>query len=684
MMRKNLVTATLCTWIAASTAINVSAQVPLTPEKLWELGRVSSEAVTPDGKYLIYGVTRYDMQANSGERNLYRIPVGGGQAEQITFAKGGESVVHVDPSGQSLVYLHGGQLWQLDLDSRESRQLTHVDGGLQNVKFSPDGKHILFSRSVPIESLRSTDKYADLPKSDAYVFHELHYRHWDTWNDGSYNHVFYATYADGQVGEPVDILAGEPYHTPQKPFGGAEDMIWSPDSQHILYVSKKEHGTAYAVSTNTDIYRYDLRTGQTINLTEGMPGYDTHPAFSPDGKRLAWLSMDEPGYEADKNDILVLDHEKNQRYNLTKDWDGTVDGFTWSADGRRIWFTAAVRGTVQLFEINLSGELAKVGRPQITQVTEGQHDINAVVGQVGQTLLVSLNTINRAPEIYRYDLAKRTLSQLTRVNDQAYESIATSRVEGRVTKASDGKDLFSWIVYPPGFDPAKKYPTLLYCQGGPQSALTQFYSFRWNLQLIAAQGYIVVAPNRRGMPGHGVEWNEAISGDWGGQAIRDYLAAIDDMAKESYVDEDRLGAIGASFGGYSVFYLAGIHEGRFKTFISHNGLFDVRSWYGTTEELFFANKDTGGPYWDPSNQQTYTKFNPVEYVHKWDTPIFIIQGGRDYRVPIEQGLGAFQAAQLQGIKSKLLYLPEENHWVLNPQNALVWQREFFDWLKETL
>lgn len=683
-MRRELLAAAVSVLMMTSTALQAETPVPLTPEKLWELGRLSPETVTPDGKYLIYGVTRFDMEANSSERNLYRIPVTGGQAEQITFGKGGESVVYMDPAGESMIYLHRGQLWRLDLLSRESRQLTDVDGGLQNVKFSPDGRHVLFSRSVQLEKLLSTAKYPDLPQSNAYIFEQLHYRHWDTWNDGTYNHVFYATYEDGRLGEPVDIMKDEPYHTPQKPFGGGEDMIWTPDGQSILYVSKKEHGTAYAVSTNTDIYRYDLRSGRTTNLTEGMPGYDQSPAFSPDGNRLAWLSMEEAGYEADKTDIIVSDQGSKKRYNLTKDWDGTVNSFSWSEDGRKIWFVAAVRGTVQLFEINMSGDISRLNASQIRQISQGEQDINGIVGQVGQTLLVTMNTINRAPEVYRFDLSKRTLSQLTRVNDEAYASIATSRVEGRVTKATDGKDLFSWIVYPPNFDPSKKYPTLLYCQGGPQSALTQFYSFRWNLQLMAAQGYIVVAPNRRGMPGHGVEWNEQISGDWGGQAMRDYLSAIDDMAQEPYVDSDRLGAVGASFGGYSVFFLAGIHEGRFKTFISHNGLFDVRSWYGTTEELFFANKDTGGPYWDPANRKTYTEFNPVEYVAKWDTPIFIIQGGRDYRVPIEQGLGAFQAAQLQGIKSKLLYLPEENHWVLNPQNALVWQREFFDWLEETL
>lgn len=343
-----------------------------------------------------------------------------------------------------------------------------------------------------------------------------------------------------------------------------------------------------------------------------------------------------------------------------------------------------MRGTIQLFQLDLGNTLQQQGASAIRQISNGEHDITGIVGQSGQHLIVTLTTINRAAELYRFDTDAGTVAKISQVNDEMYNQIASSAVISRVTKASDGKDLFSWIVYPPDFDPTKKYPTLLYCQGGPQSALTQFYSFRWNLQLIAAQGYIVVAPNRRGMPGHGVAWNEQISGDWGGQPIRDYLSAIDDVSKEPYVDSERLGAIGASFGGYSVFMLAGVHEGRFKTFISHNGLFDMRSWYGTTEELFFANKDLGGPYWDPKNEKTYQAYNPINFVEQWNTPILVIQGGRDYRVSIEQGLEAFQVAQLKGIKSRLLYLPDENHWVLNGQNALVWQREFFGWLEETL
>lgn len=669
---------------ALATAGVTEAQQPLTPEMLWQLGRVSAEAITPDGKDVIFGVTHYNLAENKAEKNLFRIPVSGGTAQQLTTGEGAESVVHTDRESGAIIYLHNGQLWQLEPGGADPKQLTDHDAPLQNVRFSPDGRHILFTKAVPLKKMHSTDRYADLPKSDAYVYDELDYRHWDTWADGKYNHVFYATYNDGELGMPIDIMADEPYHTPQQPFGGKEDVIWSNDGKSILYVSKKKIGTAYAQSTNTDIYRYELATAKTTNLTEGMAGYDQSPAYSPDGQRLAWLSMAEDGYEADKNDIVVFDKKTTKRHNLTAGWDGTVNAYLWSNDGRTIWFTAAVKGTVQLFEIRLPNNLEQVTGDHIRQISKGQHDIVGLVGQAGNQLVVSRTDMNHAAELYRFDLSSHQLAKITSVNDERYAGIVLSKVEARITKATDGKDLLSWIIYPPDFDPAKKYPTLLYCQGGPQGALSQTYSYRWNFQLIAAQGYIVVAPNRRGMPGYGVEWNEQISGDWGGQAIDDYLSAIDDMAKEPYVDTARLGAVGASYGGYSVFMLAGVHENRFKTFIAHDGLFDMRSWYGTTEELFFANKDLGGPYWDRRNEKTYTDFNPITHVDQWDTPIMIVQGGKDYRVGIEQGLEAFQAAQLLGIKSRLLYLPDENHWVLGAQNAQVWQREFFRWLDETL
>lgn len=660
-----------------------SNKLPMTPEKLWDLGRVSADGLSADGSQLIYTVSNYDLTLNKSSKSKFLIPVGGGEAKALSADFANATVLSVS-STDAILYLLDGQLWTRNLKGGDAKQLTQFEGGLENVKLSPDGKQLLFSKSVLIHTNHSADKYADLPKSNVYIYDDLDYRHWDTFNDGRFNHPFVATYTEGIIGEPIDILKDEPFYSPQAPFGGAEDYTWSPDSKAILYVCKKSFGKAYAQSTNTDIYRYELATAETTNLTKGMLGYDTNPTYSPDGNRLTWLSMKTEGYEADKNDIILFDKGSAQRFNLTADWDGTVNSFAWSKDNRKIYFTAAVRGTIQLFEIAVPNKMNQRALPPIQQISEGNFDITGIVAEHKGGLIVSSTKLTRATEIFLYRFKQKDLQPITQVNDAAYAQMADTKVESRVTKASDGQDLFSWVIYPPNFDPTKKYPTLLFCQGGPQAATTQFYSFRWNFQLIASQGYIVIAPNRRGMPGWGVKWNADISKDWGGQSIRDYLSAIDDFATESYVDKSRIGAVGASYGGYSVFQLAGLHENRFSTFISHCGLFDMTSWYGTTEELFFANHELGGPYWDAANTKAYTEFNPINFVSKWKQPILIIQGGKDFRVPIGQGLAAFQAAQLQQVKSRLVYLPDENHWVLSGHNAQVWQREFFGWLKETL
>lgn len=655
----------------------------MTAMDLWDLGRVSAEGLTADGKTLLYGVSNYILDENKFEKNLFTVSLQGQAVKQFTTTIGAESVVKVEPNGD-VVYSLNGQLWLQNINSDKAVQLTEVEGGLQNVKFSPDGRYILFTKKVLLKDYHSPNAFPDLPKSNMLIYDNLEYRHWDTFSEGMFDHLFVASYNKGEIGEPIDLLLNEPYYTPQAPFGGKEDFIWSPDSKSILYVCKKEFGTAYALSTNTDIYKYDLSTQETTNITEGMMGYDTNPSYSPNGEMLAWTSMKTAGYEADKSDIIISIPSTGQRLNLTEHWDGTVNSFIWSKDNKRIYFTAAVEGTVQLFQVQLPRDFNSRFLPVLSQVSKGHFDVTGIVGEIEEGLVVTSTTMTRATEVFLYSFKTKELRAITTVNDEKYAKLKNTKVEGRFTKASDGADLFSWVIYPPDFDPTKKYPTLLFCQGGPQSPTTLSYSFRWSFQLMASQGYIVLLPNRRGMPGWGVKWNEAISTDWGGQAIQDYLSAIDDFKKESYVDNDRIGAIGASYGGYSVFMLAGVHENRFKTFISHNGLFDMTSWYNTTEELFFANHDLGGPYWDTKNAKTYTAFNPIKHIDKWNTPILIYQGAKDYRVPVGQGLAAFQVAQLKGIKSRLVYMPDENHWVLSGQNALVWQHEFFKWLEETL
>lgn len=632
-------------WFAAGLVLvsfGSFAQNILTAEQLWKLGRVSGMGVSKDKKNVIYAVSTPSVEENKSTRKLYSIPVTGGSAKEIKS----------------------------------------TDDLLVNDRISPDGKYMLTSDAVKIKKMVASDIYPDLKKSNAYVFTSLNYRHWDTWEDGMFDHVFVSPLVNGKAGEGKDIMPGEAFDCPQKPFGGDEDFIWNPDSKRILYVTKKKFGTDYAISTNTDLFEYDIEKGTTKNLTEDNQGYDVAPAYNTKGQ-LAWLQMKRDGYESDKQDIVVSNG--SFKINLTGQRDDIhVDGFKWGEDDRTIFFWAAVDGTVQLFKVNYPG-LTKIS-VNITQITKGDFDITGVVGQVGNTLVVSRNDMNNAAELFTVDMNDGTMKPLTHVNDEVNSNLAKCKTERRFVTTTDKKKMLVWVVYPPNFDPAKKYPTLLYCQGGPQAALTQFYSYRWNFQLMASQGYIIVAPNRRGMPGHGTQWNEQVSKDWGGQVLKDYLSAIDDVSKESYVDKDRLGCVGASFGGFSVFALEGQHQGRFKTFISHDGIFDFRSMYGTTDEVFFENWEKGGNYWDKKNSVAQRSFSqsPSNFVDKWNTPIFIIQGGKDYRVPIEQGLQAFQAVQLKGIKSKLLYLPDENHWVLSAQNAMVWQREFFSWLKETL
>ena len=616
-----------------------SQQKVMTKELLWQLGRVSPIGLSEDGKYLYYKVGTPDVAENKINTAYYSVSI----------------------------------------DGKRVKNLENADGLVADKNTGPGNEYVLSHEEVKITKVLGKDYYEGVEKSDVYIYDELDYRHWDTWNNGTFNHVILT---NKKTQEKIDLLKDEPYHSPQKPFGGDEDYIWSPDGKKVIYVSKKKFGTAYALSTNTDLYEYDIDTKQTKNLTESNPGYDTHPSFSPNGD-LTWLQMKNDGYEADKNDIIV--RHRGMDINLTAAWDGTVDSYVWSKDGKKIYFTAPVDGTVQLFEVNFPG-VTKIA-VNVKQLTKGDFDVTGIVGFVDNRVILTRTDFNTATEVFSYDLKSKKWLQITHVNDALYAKIGKSKFQKRYVTTTDGKKMLVWVILPPNFDPNKKYPTLLYCQGGPQSALTQFYSFRWNFQLMAAEGYIIVAPNRRGMPGFGVEWNEAISKDWGGQPMQDYLTAIDEVSKESYVDNKRLGAIGASYGGYSIYYLAGIHQNRFKSFIAHCGVFDLESMYGTTEEVFFTNWDSGGPYWEKDNavaRKTYAEFNPKNKVANWNTPILIFHGGIDYRVPIGQGQEAFQAAQLLGIKSRFVYFPDENHWVTKPQNAKVWQGEFFRWLKETL
>ena len=659
------------TILAIAAPFLMNAQNVMTPETLWTLNKLGVTAVSPDQSSLIYSIGKTDLKTEKNNKKNYFFNIK--TAESTNLDLGKKALIQWDKNG---IYAQEGDKIYLSKDAGKTWTEFYTIGDADNIVISPDGKKVAFSKQVLVEKVMGKDKYSDVPKTTAHIYTDLNHRHWDYFNEGKYNHIFVVNVSEN-VENAKDLLEGKMWDSPQRPFGGVEDFIWSTDSSQLLYVTKPLSGAEYAKSTNTDILAYDLSSGNTKNLTESNKGYDMGPKFSPDGKTLLWMSMERDGYEADKNDIKIMDWKSQKVSNLTKNWDESVVGDVfWTADSKTIYYTTASRGTKQLFSLN-----PKTGK--IQQITKGDFDVNEILALNKNSLLVTRTDINHNPDLFSVDLKNGAMKQVTEVNKDNYSKITPGKSELKMVKTTDGKEMGVWFHYPPNFDPNKKYPTLLYCQGGPQSALTQFFSTRWNFALMAANGYIVVAPNRRGMPGWGTKWNEEISKDWGGQPMRDYLAAADFAKTLPYVDGDRMGAVGASYGGYSVFMLAGIHNNRFKTFIAHDGLFDMKSWALTTEELWFANWDLGSPTEKPL-PKAFTDFNPINFVDQWNKPIMIIQGGIDYRVPYEQGQEAFQAAKLHGLKSKFLYFPNENHWVLNAHNALVWQREFFDWLKKTL
>lgn len=651
----------------------MNAQNVMTPEILWTLKKINVQTVSPSQDALLYSVGQVNLETEKTNHENFLLNLKNNQSINLNLK--GKTPFQWDSNGiyarkENQIYLSKdmGKTWTLFYTLDKDADLAIV---------SPDGKKIAFSKEVLINKIMGKDIYKDLPKTTGYVFTDLNHRHWDHFNKGKYNHIFVVN-ADENTDEAKDIIGCNPWDCPQQPGGGQEDFTFSPDSSEILFVLKPYDGVKYMISTNTDIFSYNLNSGTVKNLTESNKGYDMNPKFSPDGKHLAWLSMATDGYEADKNELKIMELSTGKVTNITKNWDESIDGdFSWDKGGKTIYFTAAYRGTKHLFSADAKTKAIK-------QVTDGQFDVNNIYAQNKNGLVVGRTDVNHNTDLYSVNLNNGKMVQLTNVNKEIYAKITPSKSELKMVKTTDGKEMGVWFFYPPNFDPQKKYPSLLYCQGGPQSALTPFFSVRWNFALMAAQGYIVIAPNRRGMPGWGVKWNADISKDWGGQPMKDYLSAADYAKTLPYIDGSRMGCVGASYGGYSVFMLAGIHKNRFKTFIAHDGLFDMKSWYLTTDELWFANWDLGGSPYDTPVPKSYTDFNPSNFVKNWNRPIMIIQGGTDYRVPYEQGQEAFQAAKLKGLKTQMLYFPNENHWVLNPQNGLLWQREFFKWLKETL
>lgn len=650
----------------------------MTPEALWAMGRIGGMNVSPDGKKVVYTVAYYSVPENKSNREVFVMNADGSDNKQITKTGFAENEAVWIKGGTKIAFLcnesGSSQLWEMNPDGTDRKRLSDYDKDIEGFAFSPDEKKVLFISQV--KTVNSTaDKYPDLDKATGVIITDLMYKHWDEWVT-TVPHPFVADFDGKSISNPVDVMEGELFESPMKPFGGIEQLAWNITSDKIAYTSRKKTGKEYAISTNSDIYVYDLNTKQTTNITEENKGYDTNPTYSPDGKSIAWLSMERDGYEADQNRLMVMNLETGEKTFVSKDFDSNVDSYCWSADCERIYFTGVWHGESQVYQIDLANG------NKITPLTEGMYDY-ASVALLGDKLIAQRHSMSMGDEIYSIDLTgDHTVTQLTFENKHIYDQLTMGKVEERWMKTTDGKQMLTWVIYPPQFDPNKKYPTLLFCEGGPQSPVSQFWSYRWNFQIMAANDYIIVAPNRRGLPGFGLEWNEAVSGDYGGQCMKDYFTAIDEVAKEPYVNKDRLGCVGASFGGFSVYWLAGHHDKRFKAFIAHDGIFNMEMQYLETEEMWFANWDMGGAYWEKQNataQRTFAN-SPHKFVDKWDTPILCIHGEKDYRILANQGMAAFNAAVLRGVPAELLIYPDENHWVLKPQNGVLWQRTFFEWL----
>ena len=658
----------------------------LTPEALWAMGRIGSSSVSPDGKQIAYTVSYYSVKENKSHTVIYVMNADGTNNLLLTttadsevepaWIKGGSKIAFLSAASGSM------QLWEMNPDGSERKQLSSYEGGIDGFKFSPDESKVLFIAQVKYGE-RTSDLYPDLDKASGKVINDLMYKHWDEWVE-SIPHPFVAAFDGNQVGTATDILKNEPYESPMKPFGGIEQLAWSNDSKQIAYTCRKKTGLEYSVSTDSDIYLYNTENGETRNLckedaTDKNLGYDTNPKFSPDGKSIAWQSMERDGFESDRNRLCVMNLKSGVKTYVTEAFQSGVDDYSWAPDGKTLYFVGVWHATSMIHSTNLKGE--------VKQLTDGMYDYTSVAMLNNKQLLTKRHSISEADELFAVDLKKKnTVTRITKENDHIFSQLKMGKVEARWTKTVDGKDMLSWVVYPANFDPNKKYPTLLFCEGGPQSPVSQFWSYRWNLQIMAANDYIVIAPNRRGLPGFGMEWLEEISTNYGGHCMDDYLSAIDDIAKEPYVDKDHLGCVGASFGGYSVYWLAGHHNKRFKAFIAHDGFFNMEQQYLETEELWFTNWDLGGAYWEKNNpavQRSYAN-SPHLFVDKWDTPILCIHGEKDYRILASQGMAAFNAAKLRGVPAQLLIFPDENHWVLKPQNGILWQRTFFAWLDKWL
>lgn len=702
----------MCSFTIATKAYANNNNLPtdrLTPELLWSMGRIGSTVLSPDKTNILYTVTTYNISENRGYSAIYILNSETKETKKLTVnTSKSESDANFIENGRKIVFLCAddngtSQLWMMNTDGSNRKCISSEKTDVNGYLFSPDEKHVVLIHDVPTETsiIKNDD---DLPKATGMVINELMYKHWDRYVR-SVPHPFIANFDGSQVTNARDILDGQPYESPMYPFGGIEEFAWSPDSKSLAYVMRKKTGRDYAISTDSDIFLYNLETGKTknlckpenykspvVNATSSLKhqiqynenedynlGYDDKPKFSPNGKYIAWTSMKHDGYESDRTRLCVFEFSTGSKTYVTETFDSGVNDFVWDDNSKELYFSGVWHGKTNLYKTNLKGEVSKI--------TDEVCDYTLVdVDSRQNKLLTKKQSMSMADDIFFVDIKKGTSYQLTNINESIYNKLTFGEVKERWVKTVDGKQELCWVIYPPHFDKNKKYPTLLFCEGGPQSPVSQFWSYRWNFQIMAANGYIIIAPNRRGLPGFGYEWLTQISGDYTGLCMKDYLSAIDDICKEPYVDKDRLGCVGASFGGYSVYWLAGNHDKRFKCFIAHDGIFNTQQQYLETEEMWFPNWDMGSAPWvKPGGemQKVYSE-SPHLFVDKWDTPILCIHGQKDFRIEYTQAESAFNAARLRGIPAQLLLFPDENHWVLKPQNAILWQRTFFRWLDKWL
>ena len=676
-------TAALCAALSIGGAAAAEAGEPLkkwTPEAMMSLYRIGSQDLSPDGKLYVYTRSLPNVEENNSSSDLL---VGHtavtGDARVILAGSKGHSPAFIENDLIAYISTEGdhAQLALIKPDGSEKRVISDFDFSVEGFLFSPDRSRVMVWRKNTLPTIRERE-YPELDKATGQIYDDLMYKHWDEWNTYTLQ-PYIATVAEAFAvsREVTPVLPeGELFEAPTKPFSGAEDFAWSPDGTKLLYSCRKKMGLEYAVSTNTDIYRYDLTTRETVNLTEGMPGYDTMPAYSPDGRYISWVSMERDGYEADLKRLFLLDTKTGKKTFLSKDYDNYVDSYQWLDNGKGIRFQSNDYGLASLFEIDLKGKVTRIYKPEMA-------DVAGFVGG-GDLILFGRQSFKEPTDLYL--LQKGQVRKLTTDNDAFLAGFSNITIEERWMETTNGEKMLVWVVFPPNFDPSKKYPAILYCQGGPQDTVSQFWSYRWNIRTFVSEGFIFVMPNRHGVPGFGHAWNEQISGDYGGQNMRDYFTAIDTVAREPYVDAERLGATGASYGGFSIYWIAGHHEGRFKALMAHAGIFNLEAQYLETEEKWFANWDMGGAYWDKDNAVAQNTFanSPHRFVDKWTAPILISHGDYDFRIVSTQGMQAFDAAKMRGIPARLVYYPDESHWILKPQNGLLFYHTWFDWMNKYL